>query len=181
MILLVDIDGVCADLHTEWYRLYNLDYQDNLVAENVKSWDIHSYVKSECGRKIYNYLRSPTLYQGVKPIEGALEHIRWLKENGWRIVYVSSAVIGSLDQKARWLAEHGFIPEGKRHLPDVIFAYDKDLIRGQALIDDAPHNIETFPGMGIVMDYPWNQTIKRKHYRIHGWKELPPLLEKLYG
>jgi 5'-nucleotidase len=95
-------------------------------------------------------------------------------------VFVTAGVLGNLDQKLAWLHNHKLLSDG-RHMKGVIFAYDKDLIRAQALIDDGPHNIQNFGGLGIVWDAPYNKNIQRKHYRVKSWKDLPELWGKLYG
>lgn len=180
MIIALDQDGPIADLHTAWYRRYNKDYDDNLTLEKVTHWDLHKFVKPECGTKIYDYLSQPDLYEEVQPVEGAKEGIEFLRAQGNSIVFVTAGVQGNLDQKLAWLHRHDFIEPG-RHMKGVIFAFDKDLIRAQMLIDDGPHNIQAFGGMGIVWDAPYNRTISRKHYRIKSWKDLPELWGKLYG
>lgn len=179
MIVAFDMDGPIADLHTEWYRRYNRDYNDDLSLDRVVTWDLHNYVKPECGKKIYDYLRDPDLYANVKPVEGALEHMKWLRENGHEVIVVTAGVSGNLDQKLDWLKNNGFSAAGERSMGGVIFAYDKKYIRAQMLIDDGPHNIQAFGGTGVVWDAPYNKGVGR--YRIHNWNEFGALWEKLYG
>lgn len=180
MIIALDMDGPVSDLHTEWYRRYNKDYNDTLTLGRVTHWDLHKFVKPECGKKIYDYLSQPDLYEGVPVVEGAKDGVKALREMGNTVVFVTAGVLGNLDQKLAWLHNHSFLDEG-RHMKGVIFAYDKDLIRAQVLIDDGPHNIQAFGGMGIVWDAPYNKSIQRKHQRIKSWAELPDLWRKLYG
>src|SRR5690625_8000333 len=90
---------------------------------------------------IHNVHRMPNLYSMVEPIPGALEGIQELRRRGHRVVFVTAAVVGSMDQKARWLKRHGFLTD----LNDLIVAQDKSLVQGQVLIDGGPHKIEAFP------------------------------------
>jgi len=179
VIVGVDMDGPVADLHTEWYMRYNRDYNDTLDINRVTHWDLHKFVKPECGTKIYDYLRDPDLYEHVPAVKGALETIEKLREAGNEIVFVTAGVLGNLDQKLNWLKQHKFLNPGSRDMRGVIFAYDKQLIRVQLLIDDGPHNIASFGGTGIVWDAPYNQGVGK--YRIKSWADMPALWEKLYG
>ncbi len=182
MIVAVDVDGPVADLHTEWIRRYNADYKDSLVEHDVVTWDIHKFVKKECGYKIYDYLRLPDLYEGVKVAFGAREGIEFLKQQGCRVVFVTAAPTGFSDDKQRWLVREGFLDKRQHTHEDLVVARDKNLIRAQVLIDDGPHNIESFQGLSIVWDAPYNKTIKKpKYYRMAAWPELPALWEKVYG
>ena len=58
-ILAFDIDGVLADLHTAWLDEYNKDFDDNLTISYITQWEMDKFVKPECGKKIFNYLKRP--------------------------------------------------------------------------------------------------------------------------
>jgi 5'-nucleotidase len=79
MIILVDVDSTIADLVPEWLRIYNKIYNDNLTIDDITSWAIHKFAKPECGDKIYDILRMDTLYESVRPIEGAFEEMPHFK------------------------------------------------------------------------------------------------------
>src|SRR5690625_2202655 len=64
--ILCDVDGVVADLLTEWVRRYNAKYDDDLSPEDITEWEMHRNVKPECGTDIHNFLRMPNLYSMVE-------------------------------------------------------------------------------------------------------------------
>src|SRR2546428_3367603 len=175
------MDGPLAALLPEWLRRYNIDYEDDLTPDKIKIWDMDKLCKPQCGKRIFDYLRDPNLYEMVKPVEGGLGTFQALKGMGYEVIVATAGVLGNLDQKLDWLRHHGFIEPSQRHMKGVIFTYDKEYIRAQVLIDDGPHNVEKFGGLGIVWDAPYNQDIKRKHYRIKSWADLPDLWLNLYG
>ena len=182
MIVAIDIDGPLANLHKEWYARYNQEYEDTLSVERVTDWALHKFVKPVCGLKIYDYLLDPTLYDDVEVEEGAKEAVELLKQKGNRVIFVSSAPAGSCDPKYRWMIREGFLSSKQRSHEDLVFAYDKSLIRAAILIDDGPHNLEAFQGLSIAFDTPYNQVVKKPRiYRMKGWKDLPELWEKIYG
>lgn len=174
MTILCDVDGVVADLLSEWVRRYNAKYDDDLSPEDVTQWEMHKNVKPECGTSVYNFLRMPNLYSSVEPIPGALEGVQELRRRGHRVVYVTASVVGSLDQKARWLKAHGFL----ENMEDLVMAKDKNLVRGQVLIDDGAHNIETFPGFGLLYEAPHNAEFVWP-FRAANWTEVVEKIEEV--
>lgn len=174
MLVAVDVDGVVADLHSEWLRLYNDDYGDKLHSEDIKDWNIQNYVKPECGNRIFEYLRKPDLYSKVPAIVGAREGVSEIRNNGHRVVFVSSAVLGSLDQKFAWLIKQGFLKDkGGRPDSDLIFSHDKTIIKADMLIDDGLHNIKGWD-RAILFDAPYNRnTMDNNFVRVYNWTQIP--------
>ena len=174
LIVAVDMDGVIADLHTEWLDSYNKDYNDNLTTDKMVDWDIMRMVKPECGIKILDYLRDADFYRRVKPVEGALEGIKYLRRLGCEVVYATSCVYGSEAIKLDWLYENGFLAYGdprKGPAKDVIIAYNKKLVAADVLIDDRHENVVTFPGYGVVFDTLYNKKTPAFD-RLKGWKDI---------
>lgn len=168
--ILVDVDGVVADLHSEWLRLYNEDYADNLKPSQITEWDTTKFVKPECGNKIFDYLHNPNLYDSVKPIDGALSSIQWLRQHGYDVRYVTSGVQPA---KILWLGEHGFLREDHRflHSSDVVIANDKSLIKGDIMVDDHIKNLESFDRTRILFAQPWNEN-SQSYFRADGWPDV---------
>ena len=57
----------------------------------------------------------------------------------------------------------------------VIISSRKQMIRGDVLVDDAPHNLEDFEGNRILMDAPHNRSCRaalKNILRVHGWQEV---------
>ena len=165
-----DVDGFLANLHKSWYARYNEDYNDNLQAEDVTEWGVHKFVKPECGNRIYEYLKDPSLYDDVLPYVGALETIKELKRLGYRVVYATSSPIESSGRKFFWLKQYGFIREQK----DYIEVSDKSLVRADILIDDYQGNLDGFEGKKILFAQPWNMSERdNPNYLYAGtWKEV---------
>ena len=88
-IILVDVDGVTLCLDAEWFKRYNEDWGDNLKPEHVTRWAVHEFVKPSCGKRIYDYLLMPDLYDNVPLIAGALDGIMTLRNAVHRVVFLS--------------------------------------------------------------------------------------------
>lgn len=172
MLFLVDVDGVVADLHTEWLRRYNLKYDDTLKYTDVKSWGIHEYVKPECGRKIFDILNEPDLYHCTPVIDCAQWGVRSLRELGHRVVFVTAYFN---TPKIEWLHNNGFLVEypygdGRWNTcTDAVMMNDKQLLSlcADAIIDDRSENLVGFKNP-IIFDQPWNQDYKGE--RAYGWE-----------
>lgn len=163
----VDIDEVCANLIGEWIRLYNNDYNDNLKESDITDWDISKFVKPECGKKIYSYIKMRSIYDNVYPINGAKEGIKKLKNLGYRTFYATSTPIETAGVKYAWLKKNGFEVSQE----DYMEVGDKSLIHASYLIDDRFENISKFKGKGILFNSPWNKKYPYKD-RVNNWDDI---------
>jgi len=155
-LIAMDVDGVVAALDTNWMAWYNRIYNDNVQASDITDWDVHKFVKPECGHKIYEFLKNPSLYDDVLPYPGASSSIAILKSQGHRIVYATTSPIESFGRKFLWLKQYGFITD----LKDYFETNDKSLVRADILVDDRPKNLETFVGKKVLYAQKWNATEK---------------------
>jgi 5'-nucleotidase len=178
-VIAVDVDGVCADLHTEWLRRYNAEFSDTLTVERIHQWDMVPAVKPACGKQIYKYLNQPDLYEHVPVIGGAKEGVDGLRDSGWRVVFVTSCTKGMADQKWEWLERHHFLAPTKGQSADLIIAHDKSLIRADALLDDYDGNLGPWMRRGILLDAPYNRAAIGSWTRISRWSEVPRALASL--
>ncbi|GAB6932238.1 5' nucleotidase, NT5C type [Calditerricola satsumensis] len=175
-VLLIDMDSVIVDLMAEWYARYNRDYGDNLTVARATSWDATTYVKPECGAKIYDYLREPGLFAGLKPLPHAIEVLERLSRRYEIFIVTASPSAIAYAEKEAWV---------QRHLPflgreRLIFAHRKEMIRGDLLFDDAPHNLRRFQATGriaVAMDYPYNRDVACP--RVSSWLEFEERLPEL--
>lgn len=174
MIILVDVDSTVLDLMPEWLRRYNNDFSDHVTVDQITEWDMAKFVHPDCGTKIYSYLLMDDLYENVKPIDGAMETLSHLENQGHRIVFVSSGVY-SYPKFCR-LEQLGF--NVGKYGSNYVVCHDKSLIRGDLLIDDGEHNITAFHNFdSILFDQPWNRNFSW-HYRANSWADVLPILER---
>lgn len=180
MIVACDIDGVLADIHQIWLDRYNVDYSDHLTVDRITEWDMSRFVKPECGKKIYDYLDDPSLYDEMPPIEGALEGVLELRRAGHRVVFVTSSVNGASGRKLRWLQDWGFFETRRKSEPDYVECTDKSLIRADVLIDDYHGNLAVFHGERIQFLQPWNANKSVDGAWIAcNWREIPQIVENI--
>ena len=140
LTLALDVDEVVLDMIPEWLRRYNKQYGDDVWAEDVDRWEFNE-VCPKAGMKVYDILREPGFYSCVQPIPGALEDVQLARSLGMRVVYVSSCVVGTVDDKVKRLIELGFLPEGKTQR-DFFAATDKSMVNADVLVDDNLDNVK---------------------------------------
>jgi 5'(3')-deoxyribonucleotidase len=133
----VDIDGVVADSVRRWVELHNQDHNTNYTIEDVTDYDFN-----QCAMPFKAMEQYYTRYDGVVPVKGSLESIDVLKTK-YRIVFATSGY------GADWLDFYILQPE-------IIQIKDKSLLRGYALIDDYPLNLDGFIGVRYLHRQPWN-------------------------
>jgi len=175
----IDLDTTLNNLNEVWLERYNQDYGDNLT--EWIGWDIHNHIKSECGHKIYNYLKEPDFFYNLDIRENAAEVIDYLLE--YFEIYIPSAYVAEacLD-KVKWINK--YLPNIKTE--NIIFINDKSLLELDYLIDDGPHNIQTFSPFkdAIIYDMPYNRYLDHDGFqtwpRIKNWLEIKELFENEY-
>jgi 5'(3')-deoxyribonucleotidase len=139
-VVFVDVDGTVADSFRFWTDCYNLDHKTTHKLSDITEYDISKTFEDPDA--FLDYYRN---YRGVQPIEGALEGVRRLREL-YRVVFVTQGF------GAEWVSSW-FQVEPK----DYIYVHSRNLLRGFALIDDNPQNLDVFQGLRYLVRQPWNQ------------------------
>lgn len=171
--LLIDMDGVLCDLVKKWFSVYNTEHRDTLQPEQMVEWGPHIYARK--GKAIYRYLSKPGFFLDLEPIPGAVEGVRKLVDLGHDVVVVTAARHGHRD-KLDWVQKNlPFLDY--RH---VVFAHRKELVRGDVLFDDAPHNLAAFQsyGLPVAMAYRYNEGAPGE--RVPDWPAFVKLMQNRF-
>jgi len=172
LTIICDVDGVLADLLTPWLAKYNKEYDDNKTPLDIKDWGIHKFLKPECGIKFYEYIENPKIYDKVLPYtDDAQQVIQKIREEGHRVVFVTTSTLGASGAKFKWLQKWGFI--NGHGMEDYIEATDKNLIKADILIDDRHENTKRwYHELGllpILFKQPWNENKIVPYYHTNNW------------
>jgi 5'(3')-deoxyribonucleotidase len=179
----VDVDDTVADLCSAWVAEYNRRWDDTI--KEWTTWDLPKIVKSECGTKVYEILQDPELYDRVLPISGALAGINHLRNQGHRVVYVTSCgydpktVSASSGAKLDWLRQKGFLAAGRESIEDFVIAADKTLAAVDVLVDDRATTIVKWTGLGklgVLFDRPHNRGCT-DGVRAKGWFDVNQIID----
>lgn len=168
-ILLCDVDDVLGSLVSPTLSIYNKIYDDNLNTSDITEWDITKFVKPECGNKIYDIMTSPSIYDIVTPLEGALDGINFIRSEGIRVVFVTAAFLSVAGRKFIWLEDNDFQPTKENYIE----TFDKSLIIGDYMIDDNLTNVRSTNAKNkILFNAPWNLGLKWSGNRANNWNNV---------
>ena len=144
---------------------------------------VHTVVKPECGKKVYDIIQNEDLFANLSPMPNAIESIERLVNNSRLDTYIVTAYSGNGDMakgKIRWI---------KKNMPFfdteyVILCKPKHLVYGNVLLDDAVKNLtswfEAQQSLGnddvhpIAMAASHNEDADKEHSidaRVSGWTE----------
>lgn len=171
--ILIDMDGVIADLYPYWLERLNKKLDTNFKKEDITNFYIHDALQVP-EKEVYSIIDEPGFFYRAGVIQGS----QYVLEKLWndsrydcRICSAASYSNNAVREKWMWLQEYfPFIKKEK-----VIFTKDKSIIDAAWLIDDAPHNIEAFHHGKIVFDQPWNRSLLPSldyHKRVFNWFDI---------
>ena len=168
MRILLDHDGVLADLHTGWLHLHNLDNPgDTIHPDQVTRWAIHEFVR--IGHRIYDYLHRVDLYHHVPVIPGSREGVQALLDAGHELILLTAAANkgAMIDSKITWLRKEFPMLDPR----NFVFTDNKGIFKADLMLDDGPHNLEVFDGLQLMMDAPHNHD-EQRFIRVKDWTEV---------
>jgi len=178
MLIVLDMDDVLTQTNQHWVDCYNKDWDDDRTLEHIKGWNIHYWVRPECGKRIYDYLSKPGFYRNMQPVKGAVEGVKSLLAAGHDIVVATAAPVSSptsVEEKKEWIREH--MPFFK--LSNLLICHRKELIKGDLLFDDGSHNLRDFLGVAVCMSRPWNRGEPHADVWVNGWSDFLEEINKM--
>lgn len=179
MTILIDMDDTIEQLLQAWVRSVNERYGRNVQYDEVREWDVSKAFPGLSREEVYGVVSEPGFWKTVEPVPGAAEAMQRLLAEGHEIYVVTATTYDSVTEKMRDLLF--------RYFPfltwdQVIITSRKQLIRGDVLIDDGPHNLEGGSYRKILMDAPHNRSYDAEEngmVRVHTWQEVEAVLKKM--
>lgn len=171
----IDVDWVMAKLLHKWLEYYNILFDEELTTEDILEWSIVDFVKPEAEEVMLNILNLPDFYRDLAIRSTAAESIKELDKYYEILIVTDYFTKESFKAKYDWLRE--YLPFIKRE--NLVFTGNKSLILADYLIDDGVHNLETFKGIGILYDAPYNRD-ETRFKRVHSWGEITDYFVDLY-
>lgn len=178
--ILCDVDDVMWALLPAWLDLLNKRHGTSVSVEDVKEWDMTKAFPALTPDQIFGVLREKELWDSVKPIPGARETVARLNRDGHRVVFVTDTAPDTV--KDKFNAFFALFPEFT--WKDVIITGQKQLIRGDILIDDGIHNLVGGQYLKILLDAPYNRNFDaymNDAYRVYNWEDIYRVISKHAG
>jgi 5'-nucleotidase len=169
--VLVDMDGVLADVYSKFFDLYE---QQEGVRLSID--DVAGKLEAEAFPDQIKWVSKPGFFRSLPVMEGSVEGLKRLNKQ-YKVIVVSLATEfpNSLTDKQLWLHQHfPFI-----HWKQIVFCGSKDIIKADIMIDDHIKNLDNFSGRTIMFSQPHNLYLKDTiHTRVRSWNEIEKLLVK---
>jgi len=165
--LAIDMDGVLCDLTAVWLQQYNNDYNDNLTPEDATCWGLEKIVKSDCGKKIYNYLENGKIFGDLPVIKDSQRIVEELSKEYELFVVTTPFNNRSIEPKSFWLRKH-FPMINPKHF---VFTWSKSIVMADYMLDDKPSNFDGFVGTGILFEAPHNRN-ETRYKRALDWEHV---------
>lgn len=184
--VIVDMDEVICKWVERILEWYNQDHETSFTKEDIKNWDVTTDLPPDGKYFLRACMRYPEFYRDLDPVEGSIDGIQKLLQDGFDVV------IATATPRSAGIAYHGKLEWLRRNMPffdlkSLVSISRKDLLNGDVLLDDGPHNIIPWcksGKIGVVFDHPWNRVIDvtgggDNFHRVKHWNEFVPLMHEL--
>ena len=180
----IDLDDTCVHYNRAFFSLLE---KDNIISPNRQPQTSYYYNNNgwetsvdDIGAFVAEYAQKG-IYSQLAIYNECQETIKWLKQEGWRIVILTSRLFKKpysriVQDTCYNLDAHGI------EYDDIILlgsGANKSDIIADLYIDDSPvvlKDLQEHNRNYVIFDQPYNKDIKGN--RIKKWSELPLLLKK---
>ena len=173
------MDDTIEHLSSAWIEYLNKRHSKSVNREDVNDWNLSLFYPDLLPEEVYAPLDEDDFWKTVMPIDGASEKIQKLINDGHDIYIVTSSSYKTLKSKMENVLFKYFETIDWNH---VIVCYNKQMIKGDVLIDDGIHNLVGGDYAKILMDAPYNRNIDDRLYginRVYNWDEVYNLITSL--
>ena len=152
MRILIDYDDVLFPLIPNWVEALNNKHGTNVSPDDITDWNIAQFFPNLTHKQVFEPLGRSEFQHSRKPYPNSVEAVSNLIANGHEVKIVTATHYNNVKSKAECLLKHfPFLS-----WDDVIITSNKQSIKGDVLIDDAPHNLEGGDCFKILVDAPHN-------------------------
>lgn len=176
LTILVDMDDTMEDLLPAWVAELNRMSSASVSPEEITDWDIGLFFPCLSKQQLFSPLLKNEFWDTVLPKNGAQEYVRRLMDDGHEVYIVTASHYKTVCPKIERVLLR-FFPYIRWE--QIIIASNKDMVSGDVLIDDAPHNHSAWRGLSILMDSPHNRgSAAESCVRAADWKEVYEIICK---
>ncbi len=177
MRILVDMDGVLADLEGEFFRRWQERHADkSFVPLQARTT---FYIKDEYSDEhrpfVEEILCEFGFFRSMKPIPGGAAALKEMRAEGHQVFICTSPLEryeNCVLEKYQWV-EHNL---GAEWVGQLVLTADKTILDGDILIDDRPelHGVEPQPRWEhVLFDQPYNRNVTdKRRLTWENWREV---------
>ena len=174
-ILLIDCDDVMQNFCEVWIKYLNKQYHKSYTIEDITDWDISKFYPGS-KKDFFECTRKKSFWKKIEPKSMSQFMIQALAHD-FDIHILTAGNYETIYHRVEEVIKKyfPFIPER-----NVICCQNKQLVKGDYLIDDNIDNLIGGEYKGILFTTPHNKNINEKEYgviRVNNWKEAYTYLE----
>ena len=167
--ILVDMDGVLADVYARFFELYK---EGTGLTKTTD--EIMGLKEAEAFPEAIRWVETTGFFRSLPVIPDSQRVLKLLNES-YEIIVISMATEypASLTDKQLWLNDHFPFINWKQ----IVFCGNKSLIPADLMIDDHFKNLDNFDGETIMFIQPHNiNAVDHHHRRVSSWAEIEKIL-----
>ncbi len=175
LTILFDADDTVENLSDCWIAMLNERYGTSVTPEDVHGWDISLAFPTLTKEQVFGVLYDDELWRRITPISGSVEVLQKLYDEGHQLYMVTASSYHTCKTKVERLLELFPFLDWEH----IIFACNKQMVRGDVLIDDAPHNLVGGEYAKILFDRPHNRSfdhVAHDALRVNTWEEIDQVI-----
>lgn len=169
--ILFDADDVAENLVQDWIHILNKRYGTSVSLDDVTDWDISVAFPTLTKQQIYGVLQEDEVWANLTPMPGAQEYLKRLHDEGHELYMVTATDYRTCRVKIERILELFPFLDAEH----IVIAHHKQMVMGDVLIDDGPHNLIGGRYFRILFDRPNNRGFDEKKYgmrRAVGWEQV---------
>jgi 5'(3')-deoxyribonucleotidase len=167
--ILVDMDGVLADVYPRFFELYEQETGNKKTMS-----EIIGLKEGKAFPELYRWVETPGFFRTI-PVMADSQRVLKLLNEKYEILVISMATEFpiSLTDKQMWINDNFPFISWRQ----VIFCGNKSLIPADLMIDDHFKNLDHFKGETILFMQPHNiNNTDHQHKTVSSWAEIEKLL-----
>lgn len=175
--ILIDLDDTLENLSESWIQRANEVFGKSVSISDVFSWDPSEYFDVSHD-EMYALLDDYSLYDTIIPLPGAVETLHKLLDEGHRVYIVTSTPYNVIKPKTEKIILRYFGFVGMEH---VIITSNKAIIKGDIMIDDAPHNLKDSECIKLLFSAHHNRCYDAESngmIRVNCWEDVYHTIKK---
>lgn len=175
LTILFDADDTVENLCDCWIAMLNERYGTSVTLEDVCDWDITLAFPTLTKEQVFGVLHDDELWRRITPIPGSVEVLQKLQREGHQLYMVTASDYRTCKTKVERLLElFPFLDWGH-----IVITSHKQMVHGDILIDDGPHNLVGGEYFKILFDRPHNRNYDdaaNGMLRLHTWEEIDTVI-----
>jgi len=167
--ILVDMDGVLADVYTRFFELYEKETGLKKTLE-----ELTGLKEGDAFPELFRWVETPGFFRTI-PVMPESQRVLKLLNETYEIIVISMATEFpvSLTDKQLWLNDNFPFISWKQ----IVFCGNKSLIPADLMIDDHFKNLDHFDGETLMFIQPHNKNNTSHCYKtVSSWADIEKLL-----